>query len=227
MALVILVEGLISAGKSTLIEKCLVPMLNEMGLKVKVVKEPVDQWVKSGILQNFYNDPVRWGYTFQTAVFQDRILEAVRSKKEDDDVDIYIMERSPYSDSIFMETLYETKCVTELEYQMYQTWWAMWHEFFPFQPDMVLYLQTKPEECMKRLAIRNRHGESKVTLDYQNLLYKKHEEMFQKSPVTMGPYSVQSKIIDGNSQFEKDPELMAPLIVEISELFYQKLNKPS
>lgn len=70
---VIVIDGIISAGKSTLI--ALIQTKLKDRYEIIVIKESVDKWVKSGILQKFYGDKKRWSYHFQTKVFHDRIME--------------------------------------------------------------------------------------------------------------------------------------------------------
>ena len=70
---VIVIDGIISAGKSTLI--ALIQTKLKDRYEIIVIKEPVNKWVASGILQKFYGDKKRWSYHFQTLVFHDRIME--------------------------------------------------------------------------------------------------------------------------------------------------------
>lgn len=72
---VIVIDGIISAGKSTLI--ALIQSKLKDRYEIIVIKEPVNKWTQSGILQKFYGDKKRWSYHFQTKVFHDRIMEAI------------------------------------------------------------------------------------------------------------------------------------------------------
>lgn len=215
MPLVILVEGLIAAGKSTFIYKCLIPFLETKGLRVKVIKEPVDKWVECGILQRFYSDTTRWGYTFQAKAFHDRIMEAIRVYEEEPKADVYIAERSPYSDHIFMDVAHKDGKVDDLEYKMYREWWELWHRLLPYAPDLVVYLQTTPEVCMERLHARNRDGESKIPVEYQLKLLQGHEEVFGGANVELGPYDVPCMHLNGDSNFEKDEADRDQLLSEV------------
>eukprot|EP01138_Halocafeteria_seosinensis_P016510 gb/GECG01016841.1/.p1 GENE.gb/GECG01016841.1/~~gb/GECG01016841.1/.p1 ORF type:complete len:463 (+),score=60.27 gb/GECG01016841.1/:1-1389(+) len=98
MALRIAIEGNISAGKSTLLS------LLSKELDFLVVPEPLDKWQsidnsveeegeetgiqsesqESGmnLLDYFYHDPKRWGYTFQTYAFLSRIRAQLRPFEE-------------------------------------------------------------------------------------------------------------------------------------------------
>ena len=75
MSGVISIEGNIGAGKSTLISY----------LNLLTIKEPVDEWLNIGgqnLLQKYYEDPKRWGLTFQLNAIHSRINLWNRSIKE-------------------------------------------------------------------------------------------------------------------------------------------------
>ncbi len=178
---VLVIEGLISCGKTTIINDCLVPLLTERGWKVTVIKEPVYLWGE--ILPLFYGDQKRWAYTFQTKAFHDRVLEYqdVWNKYQQTDEKrghIFISERSIISDTIFVETLYKQGNMTELERKLYYEWWRLWSQLISFDPDLFVYLSPSIEETMRRVKMRARPGEEGVSLEYQLLLKKYHDEVF-------------------------------------------------
>ena len=182
---VVVVDGIIAAGKSTYIEM-LNLHLRKRGWKVTVVKEPVDGWVSSGILERFYNDTSRWGYHFQTRTFTDRIMANCRAYEENPDSDIFILERSPMTDPLFMEMLHDRGSIDDLEFADYQSWGKLWYKLMPYQPNLFVYLTPSVEKCMERLAIRNREGEGGIEKDYQIDLQKKHDQIFSQPIITIG-----------------------------------------
>jgi len=215
MPFIISVEGVISTGKSTLISQCLVPILTEMGYKVKVIPEPVDKWVESGLLQKFYDDPHRWGYSFQTSVFHDRITEVIKVYNEEPKADIYIMERSCASDKIFMKVLKQDGIVSDLEYALYQNWADLWTQLMPALPDLVVFLRTEVGICMNRLKRRNREGEEGVSMDYQSKLLTNHDLMFGGRTVTMGSKNVPCITINGDQDFISDRTVQLEIVNKI------------
>ena len=173
--IVIDVEGLIGAGKTTLIGH-LKAHYELKGFKVIIIKENVDNW--SDILPLFYADPKRWAYHFQTKVFLDRVNESINQFKEP--ADIYITERGVISDRIFMKVLYQQKNITDMEWKDYNQWCGLWEKVMPFKPDVYLYLTPSMNEVMKRVRKRNRNGEDTVSIEYQQLLKSEHDETFLK-----------------------------------------------
>jgi len=183
MSKVVVVDGIIAAGKSELL-KCLKINLELRGKKVVLVKEPVDLWKSDGMLELFYKDPKRWGYHFQTKAYVDRVKECqVQYDKYEETPDIYLLERSIFSDPLFMEMLHEDNMVTDMEMKHYKDWWKMWSSVMPFMPDIFLWLNPDLDICMQRLAERARNGEEGISREYQERLLNKHRAFFSRNKV--------------------------------------------
>ena len=211
---VIVIDGIIGAGKTTYI-KVISELLRKEGYKVVVVKEPVDGWVECGILQRFYNDSRRWGYHFQTKAFHDRVCENIKAFEENSDADFFILERSPFTDTLFMELLHDDHVVDDLELRNYGEWWRLWMRVMPYSPDYFLYLKPDVEVCMARLRNRNRDGEAGVGKDYQESLERKHDFFFQNDTVQVLPEKAAKVIrLITNENFRDDEEVQQRLLKE-------------
>lgn len=191
-ARIYIVEGEIAAGKTELV-KAIAAELGRRGLKVTLVLEPVDRWREIGILQKFYGAPDRHGYGFQTYVFATRILEIAAAVTAAPDADVYLLERSPATDTIFMYA--QRELVDPVEMRMYTTWCAAFNLMLPIDLSKakVLYLRTDLSQCMSRLSSRAREGElpsgesapeakttavGGVSVGYQQHLRRLHEAFF-------------------------------------------------
>lgn len=187
---VIVVDALIGAGKSVLLEMLVDVLFKLFKIRAKIVKEPVEKWKKSGILDRFYKDPKRWGYHFQTKAFYDRVKanqEAYEEASKDDKIDVYILERSCFTDRLFMELLHESGMVDDLEMADYRDWADMWQHVMPYSPDLFVYLKPSVDACMSRLRERNRGEEVNVTKGYQEALQAKHDSFFDGGWVEIAP----------------------------------------
>jgi deoxyadenosine/deoxycytidine kinase len=155
---VIIVEGEIGVGKSEFVIS-FGEALRALGKKVCVIPEPVDKWHDIGILKLFYADPVKHGYMAQTFFNATRISAIVAAHAAMPDADIYLLERSPATDRIFMEL--QRPHLTPLEMDMYEVWADTYRGLMPFDLGgaTVLYLKTSLETCMARLKTRKRGGE--------------------------------------------------------------------
>jgi len=183
----IIVDGIIGAGKTTvisLIEKEINKELNKESnkyrkLKVKAIYEPVKLWNDTGILQYFYKDIPKHCYEFQTYSFITRIESVIEELYNHQDADIYILERSIWTDRyIFLELLKDI--VGDIRMNMYNKWWSMWSYIMPMRVDKWVLLDTSLEESLKRIHSRNRDGESAIDKEYQINLYIKHIEFYDK-----------------------------------------------
>lgn len=206
--IVVVVDGIIASGKTTYIEM-VSSILRDHGWKVTVVREPVDKWKNSGILQRFYENPTRWGYHFQTKAFHDRVRENLDMyRKYGNQSDLFILERSPYTDTLFMELLHESSKIDDLEMADYRDWWSLWMEIMPYQPDLFIYLCPSVDTCMLRLKKRNREGEQGIDRQYQVLLQRKHDLFFGSEIVRLSDQvEVPCVKINTDHNFIEDPQL--------------------
>jgi deoxyadenosine/deoxycytidine kinase len=175
----IVVDGVISAGKTTLIKLLEQTINNKSKLKVKAIYEPVDLWNSTGALQYFYQDINNHCYEFQTYTYITRIASVIDNIYNNPDADIYILERSIWTDRyIFMELL--RNMVGELRMTMYEQWCDLWSYIMPMRVDKWVLLNTSLEESLRRIKIRNRRAEEGINVEYQTNLYNKHIEFYDK-----------------------------------------------
>lgn len=203
--LVVVVDGCIGAGKSTYIAaiKKFTPLY---GVNCVFIPEPVEGWKQCGILQRFYSDPSRWAYHFQTKAFHDRVkLNIEMYKTHGNTPDLYILERSPFTDNLFMEILHESGSVDDLEMQHYKEWWELWNQVMPYTPDVFIYLRPSIDVCMNRIKIRHREGEEGVSKEYQLLLQSKHDDFFRFGKVKVtSDKEVPVHTLDSEKNFKDD-----------------------
>ena len=209
----IIIDGVISAGKTTLI-RLLEEQLNILNdsnndkntkkIKVKAIYEPVDLWNTTGALQYFYEDVPNRSYEFQTYTYITRIARVIDELASCPDADIYLLERSIWTDRyIFMELL--KAHVGDLRMTMYNQWCDLWAFILPMRVDKWVFLDTSLEESLRRIKIRNREAESGVSVEYQAALYNKHIEFYnqlqkQDQPVLI----IDHHLMDANFITNKD-----------------------
>jgi deoxyadenosine/deoxycytidine kinase len=162
--LVCCIDGAIGAGKTTLIELVRAGLCAR-GHNAVVVAEPVEEWKRVGILQEFYEhasspEPGLVAYDFQTYTFVTRVEECVRMVEQHPEATIFLLERSVLTDRfVFMEL--QRDLVGPRRMEMYEKWWAMWHRIMPWEPSKMVYLKPTLDKCMQRVFKRAREGEVK------------------------------------------------------------------
>jgi deoxyadenosine/deoxycytidine kinase len=190
-------DGVIGAGKTTLV-KLLTQKYTDSGINAVPIYEPVDVWIKEGVLDHFYSNIKQTCYEFQTYVFITRIQRVIDVVLKNPDADIYLLERTIHTDkNMFVELLKEE--LGPIRYNMYHTWWNLHSCLLPIKVNKWVYLNTSLEASIARINARNRYEESCIDKDYQAKLIQKHNDFF-KNIVEQK----ENVIIIGNDLMDKD-----------------------
>lgn len=219
------VEGNIGAGKSTFLKK-----MGSM-LQAQVVYEPVKTWQNVGgenLLDAYYKDGARWAYTFQTYAILSRII-ALEEHAQQNDKLFQLAERSVYSDQFcFAKNLHEAGVISNLEWNLYITWFSWLTEKHIEQPAGFIYLRTDPRICLERLIKRSRSEEKSVTLDYLTLVHEKHEQWFiHKKGVAHAAQAIPTLVINCDEDFEENSALQQKLAQQVATFIGAQLNRSS
>jgi len=176
------VEGNIGSGKSTLVE-----FVKESRHNFVYLPEPVSLWNEfkdsSGvtILEKYYQNPMKYAFSFQMMAYITRLTLLKNTIKSSRPDSIIITERSIYTDrEIFAKMLYDSKHIEEIEYSIYLRWF---NELSDIKLDGIIYVETTPEICLKRIEKRNRKGEESIPLNYLKDCHDYHEEWIKRTDV--------------------------------------------
>jgi deoxyadenosine/deoxycytidine kinase len=191
---VIIIEGEIAAGKTKLVG-ALAERLTSEGYRVCTIYEPVAEWSRIGVIAKFYENIIRWAYSFQTYVYTSRLRAILAAVAAMPDADVYLLERSPATDRVFMAV--SERLMDPVELEMYREWCDVHDRLLPFSLSeaTAIYLKTSLGTCMTRLAARARAGEivqpapvdgaaagaagQGVSVEYQARLRTAHEAFFR------------------------------------------------
>ena len=183
------IEGSIGAGKTTLLNN-----LRKRRPDWKFIKEPVDLWSKirnendKSILEIFYEDRRRWGYTFQSCVLLTRYeeiestIQAARASSNGG-AQIFLTERCLDSDyHVFTKMLRASGNLDSIEIQLYE---KLLHELKKTATPLgaIVHVNTVPETCSKRIRQRGRIGESAISVEYLKSLDSYQNSWIEKTSV--------------------------------------------
>ena len=209
--IIISVDGNIGSGKSTFLKLLKEKYINDFYF----AKEPVDKWLDIegvNLLEKFYEDKERWSYTFQNYAYITRVNEIKNGI--DSDKQVIITERSPNTDkNIFAKMLVDDGYMSKFEMKLYETWF---NEFNMSQIDQI-YIRTNLKNCVERIKLRNRNGESNIEPQYLQSLEKNHESWLMSKDDVL--------ILDGNADFKNDEEIKERYLEQFDNYVKQLLSK--
>lgn len=245
------IEGNIGSGKSTFVRmlKDYIDRLNfvESGnqgtitqsvqrYNTVLVQEPVDEWMKTvdsdgkNILEKFYEDQDRWGFTFQMNSFISRAHRIQEESQHPDNIilvdsnneasgnveQLLLVERSIYTDRYcFARNCYQSGKMTKLEYDIYCKWNEWLSEQFKLRPQGYIYLRCDPQVNVERIRKRSREGECGIPVEYLTQLHENHDEWLRRESSTGIPILT----LDVSEDFTS-PEAMDALFAKVKEFVH-------
>ena len=156
------IAGVIGVGKTTM-ASLLCNKRNGKLFKECVVNNPY--------LSLFYNAPKKYAFQLQIKFLQTRLEDCMEitanapEKNNGGQVKMYVQDRTIYEDLIFAKMLHDMGDITDLDYNTYIKLFHVTTKTIR-TPDVIVWLRATPEECFKRINIRNRECETGVKVDY-------------------------------------------------------------
>ena len=109
-------------------------------------------------------------------------LDVIRKEIKKNPDAIFISERSLFTDKlVFAKMLFDSGNIELVNYKIYLKWFDTFAEDFPVSK--VIYVNTDPEICHKRIEKRSRTGESNIPLEYLQNCHKYHNDMLNVNSV--------------------------------------------
>lgn len=191
-SIVIIVEGIIGAGKSTLV-KNLSQVLEKKGYSVCQILEPVDYWREMGVLEKMYRDPARFSFDFQVCAYLTRLVDINRAVASNPHADIFLLERSTESGKLFAPNFWNL--IDPVEKVLLSYMCENLAEFLSLDLTKahIIYFNPSLSKCMERVTTRNREEEVRsqhfssdeptvgkpkgVTKEYQSILSHTHNTL--------------------------------------------------
>jgi len=159
----IVVEGAIGVGKTSLV--LLLSKRFNANHNLEIVEE-------NPFLSKFYNDIER--YAFQTQIFF--LLSRYKQQIELSQQDLF--KQLVFSDYLFdKDRIFAHLNLSGNELSMYERLYEIMVKDIP-KPDLIIYLQASTEMLLKRIALRDRPFERKMSYEYLRRLNLAYEDFF-------------------------------------------------
>ena len=198
-AALICVTGVVGAGKTTLAGRL------GQALAATVLEEEVSG---NELLEDFYHDPEQYALPVQAKFLLSRFgqLRADRWYKEGIVVTDYLFDK---------DTVFAQLNLKNPEFYSHQGLWRMLKDRVR-QPNVIVYLQARPELLLERIHQRHRPFEQGITVEYLERLTAGYEKMladYEHCPIIRMPSASEPA---RNQQSWK--ELLRQLVVTVPEL---------
>ena len=170
-------EGNIGSGKTTIMK-----IISNHFKDVEFIEEPVKQWQNLGgmnLLDSFYSDPKRWGFSFEFFSMLTKIEALLKAAESDKP--IIIIERSIFSNKVFIELSKELGKLDTMEHCMLMNTYDFYMAHVYPQISGIIYLDTPVDECIRRITKRNRGEECTIEKSYLEAIKNKMDKMCDSS----------------------------------------------
>lgn len=201
---ILVLEGIISAGKSTagheLLEQC-----KAIGLPTIFFPEPLCP----ELLKLFLADQKKYAFVFQMTMLAERKAIYKQAKQASDQGYFCIIDRSLHGDYCFAKMHNENNNIDPEE-------WSTYLKFMKkdncIHPDYLIYLKVTPSTALSRCAKRDRDGESAYTATYFENLCRVYDAVIEISD------SSSTIVLDWNED-RQNYEIADYLIRQIFEIY--------
>ena len=170
-------EGNIGSGKTTIMK-----IISNHFKDVEFIEEPVKQWQNLGgmnLLDSFYSDPKRRGFSFEFFSMLTKIEALLKAAESDKP--IIIIERSIFSNKVFIELSKELGKLDTMEHCMLMNTYDFYMAHVYPQISGIIYLDTPVDECIRRITKRNRGEECTIEKSYLESIKNKMDKMCDSS----------------------------------------------
>lgn len=214
------IDGNIGSGKSTLMSELEIYFSNNKN--IVFLKEPTEDWKyitdENGItiLEKFYENPTKYGFSFQIMAYISRLNIMKESFQKNPDA-IFITERSLFTDKlVFAKMLFDSGNIELINYKIYLQWFNTFAKDFPVSK--VIYINTEPEICHQRIEKRSRTGESNIPLEYLENCHKYHTDMLDISSTDC--VCKEQLVLNGNIDIYENKEQLSEWIEKINTFIH-------
>ena len=219
---IISIEGNIGSGKSTLLTN--LRQKYSTCSQIIFVDEPVKEWESitneegTPMLQLFYQDSKIHSYAFQSMAFISR-LSKLKQAVEQNPGAIIITERSLFTDKmVFAQMLRDSGDILFEHHQIYLKWFETFA--MDYHVNKIIYVNTSPDTCHKRISIRSRNGESNIPLEYLTKCHQYHDNMID--PLSPNCVCKDQLVLNGETNIYEKIDVLDRWLAKIDDFIFNK-----
>jgi len=160
------IAGMIGAGKTTL-----ATALGKL-LELPVYYEPVED---NEYLADFYRDTKKYAFATQIYLLNRRFQQHQEVIWRGGGG---VQDRTIYEDAVFAKALVRQELMDERDYRTYLNLFRHMSNFM-CRPNVIVYLDVRPERSLERINARSRGVETGITIEYLTTLYEEYENFIR------------------------------------------------
>jgi deoxyadenosine/deoxycytidine kinase len=183
---IIAIEGNIGAGKSTLLDNLKTHCIQNEVPNMVFVTEPTELWNKfrfedRTLLELYYADPQTYGFIFQVMAYTTLCSTLTQTIRNSPTNSIFMCEKSLISAQyVYTKFLSKHKLITDTQrkvlYQLFQE-----EGVIDISASDMIYLHTKPENCLGKISRKTSDNTEIITLDYLTEYEHVFNELYDNS----------------------------------------------
>jgi len=133
-----------------------------------LVQEPVEAWRSSGFLDEYYKNPVKYGFAFQCYAFITRVRGYAHEPCQNRVYDSHAV-----TDPVFAGVL-----LTEKEQAWYKEIYQSWESVLSMrEPDLFIYLNASATTCLEHIKQRDRSEEVGISPEFLESLSRGYGDL--------------------------------------------------
>ena len=168
--MIVTVNGLLGVGKSTLTTNlCTL-------CDYTLMPEPVES---NPFLNKYYEDPNRYAFDMQIFLLFERVKQSKEAYFRSLRGETIVIDSNIYSDMAFALVQRDDNYFIPEEFDLYKNLYDYMTVNIKY-PDILFWLELKPEDAMERIKKRSRECESNIPIEYLNSLYNAHKKVLDE-----------------------------------------------
>lgn len=201
------IAGNIGVGKS------MVTTLIGRAFGWRMYFEPV---INNPYLDDYYRDMKRWSFHLQV-YFLSKRFEVQKEILTNGGA--AVQDRTIYEDvEIFASTLHRRGCMDDRDYENYREVFRNMVAFLR-PPDLIIYLECKPETALKRIKQRGRACEREIPLDFLTDLDAAYRDWSERAPAICAVEKIDTETVN-----LRDDEPARSDLLRLVERYHRELD---